>query len=45
MLENLKPETQRSFGVGETEHVVFVQLQEGLYRDGVEFANGVRIWR
>ena len=42
-LENLKPETQRSFGVGETEHVVFVQLQEGLYRDGVEFANGVRI--
>jgi hypothetical protein len=42
-LENLKEETQKSFAVGESETVVFVHLEEGLYRDGVEFANGVRL--
>jgi hypothetical protein len=43
ILENLSEETQKAFRVGETEKVVFVHLREGLYRDGVEFANGLRV--
>jgi hypothetical protein len=42
-LENLSEETRKTFGVGENETVVFVHLREGLYRDGVEFANGLRV--
>jgi hypothetical protein len=42
-LENLSEETRKTFGVNETETVVFVHLREGLYRDGVEFANGLRV--
>jgi hypothetical protein len=42
-LENLSEETRKTFGVSEAEKVVFVHLREGLYRDGVEFANGLRV--
>jgi hypothetical protein len=42
-LENLSEETRKTFGVNEAENVVFVHLREGLYRDGVAFANGLRV--
>ncbi len=31
---------QRSLGVGDTEEVIFVQVEFGRYRDGVKFDNG-----
>jgi hypothetical protein len=42
-LENLSQETQERLGVKETETVAFVHLEEGLYRDGVAFDNGIRV--
>jgi hypothetical protein len=42
-LENISEEKQAALGVGPTETVVFVALREGLYRDGVEFSNGLRV--
>jgi hypothetical protein len=42
-LENLSLETQKAFGVKDAEAVKFIRLEEGLYRDGVAFDNGVRI--
>ena len=41
-LENLSAETQMAFKVSDTESVTFVHLDEGLHRDGVQFANGCR---
>lgn len=43
MLENISEEKQAALGVGATENVIFVALREGLYRDGVEFSNGLRV--
>jgi hypothetical protein len=31
-----------AFKVNDTEKVLFIHLEEGLHRDGVEFANGCR---
>jgi hypothetical protein len=42
-LENISEEKQAALGVGPTESVTFVALKEGLYRDGVEFSNGLRV--
>ena len=36
-------ELQCRHGVGATEDVTLVHLEEGRYRDGVEFSNGMRL--
>ncbi|WP_374545614.1 hypothetical protein [Rhodoblastus sp.] len=43
VLEGLNEETRSAFGISEMEEVVFAHMQDGLYRDGVAFANGVRV--
>lgn len=42
MLESLSAETQMAFKVNDVEEVTFIHLEEGLHRDGVQFANGCR---
>ncbi|HUO53305.1 MAG TPA: hypothetical protein VMU18_01085 [Rhodoblastus sp.] len=43
LLENLSADLQKAQGVNEMEEVTFIHLDEGLYRDGVAFDNGVRV--
>ncbi len=42
-LAGIPVELQRRHGIGATEDVTMVHLEQGRYRDGVEFANGVRL--
>ena len=43
LLTDIPSDVQASFGCGSSEKVKFIRLDEGMYRDGVEFANGLRV--
>ena len=43
LLTDIPADVQASFGCGPNERVNFVRLDEGMYRDGVEFTNGLRV--
>ena len=39
-LEEIPPELQQKLGIGATEDVTFMRLDQGFWRDGVRFGNG-----
>lgn len=43
LLTDIPTDVQASFGCGPSEKVKFIRLDEGMYRDGVEFTNGLRV--
>lgn len=42
-LDGIPADIRRELGVGDTESVTFIRIEEGLHHDGVAFANGQRV--